>query len=224
MKMKPGLRRFALMAHITCAIGWLGSVIPYLALAVVALTSDAPELAGAVYRVLPLIGWYVIVPFSIATIATGVVQALGTEWGLFRHYWVLIKFVLTLSATTILLLHMPVVSRLAAIAAEEALTSADYRQQRIQLVVHAAGGLIVLMTSTVLSTYKPFGLTPYGRRRMMVGGHESTSLVPAHSEYSQARKHTHFLRWPVLVLALVVILLLIVLAFHLASSNVAHHR
>jgi hypothetical protein len=35
-----------------------------------------------------LIGWYLLVPFAFAALATGLVMALGTPRGLFRHYWV----------------------------------------------------------------------------------------------------------------------------------------
>jgi hypothetical protein len=45
------------------------------------------------------------------------------------------------------------------------LASADFRALRIQLVVHAAGGLLVLLAATTLSVYKPWGMTPYGRRK-----------------------------------------------------------
>jgi hypothetical protein len=30
---------------------------------------------------------------------------------------------------------------------------------------HAAGGLLVLLAATTLSVYKPWGMTPYGRRK-----------------------------------------------------------
>ena len=51
------------------------------------------------------------------------------------------------------------------LAAETTLSSADFRALRIQLVVHAAGGLLVLLAATMLSVYKPWGMTPYGRRK-----------------------------------------------------------
>ena len=38
------------------------------------------------YLAMDLIGWFVIVPLSLASLLTGLVQALGTTWGLFRHY------------------------------------------------------------------------------------------------------------------------------------------
>jgi hypothetical protein len=40
MNMSPALRKFALTAHITSSVGWLGSVIGFLALAIAGLTSQ----------------------------------------------------------------------------------------------------------------------------------------------------------------------------------------
>jgi hypothetical protein len=65
----------------------------------------------------------------------------------------------------VLLLHMPAVRRMAELAAEATFSSADFRALGIQLMVHAAGGLLVLLAATTLSVYKPWGLTAYGRRK-----------------------------------------------------------
>ena len=65
-----------------------------------------------------LTGWYVIVPFCFASLLTGLVQALGTPWGLFRHYWILVKLQIAILSTILLLLHMQATSRLAGAAAE----------------------------------------------------------------------------------------------------------
>ena len=48
----------------------------------------------------------VLVPLSVASLLSGLVQALGTAWGLFRHYWVLIKLMLTVVATAVLLAYV----------------------------------------------------------------------------------------------------------------------
>ena len=162
--MPPALRRFTLTAHVTSSVGWLGAVIAYLAVAIAGLTSADPQLVRAAYLVTALIGWLVIVPLSFAALLTGLVQSLGTEWGLFRHYWIVSKFVLTVGAIVVLLVHMQTVSRMARLAVEASLSSGDHRAMRMQLVVHAAGALVVLLTTTVLSIYKPWGRTAYGRR------------------------------------------------------------
>ena len=46
----------------------------------------------AAFLAMESIGWFVIVPLSLAALPTGLVQSLGTEWGLFRHCWMLAKF------------------------------------------------------------------------------------------------------------------------------------
>jgi hypothetical protein len=160
--MTSRLRKFALTAHVTVSVGWLGAVVAYLALAITGLTSGDAQMVRAAYVTMYLIARFIIVPLSLAALLTGLVESLSTDWGLFRHYWVAVKFVLTTVATIILLLHMPQVNRMAAIAAETTLSSVNFGALRIQLVVHAAGGLLVLAGVTALSVYKPWGRTRYG--------------------------------------------------------------
>jgi putative copper export protein len=175
MLMTPGLRKFALTAHVTSSAGWIGAIACFLALAVAGLTSQDPQMVRAAYLAMNLTAWFVIVPLSLASLLTGLVQSLGTTWGLFRHYWVLAKLLLTAFATIVLLLKMELIGYLAGVAAETTLSSADHRAARIELVVHAAGGLLVLLVPAALSVYKPRGMTQYGRRKQ----HEQrTVLVP----------------------------------------------
>jgi Na+-driven multidrug efflux pump len=93
--MTPRLRKFALTAHITLSVGWLGAVVAYLAPAIAGLTSQDAQLVRAASLTMELIGWFVIVPFSLAALLTGLIQSLGTEWGVFRHYWILVTLHLT---------------------------------------------------------------------------------------------------------------------------------
>jgi hypothetical protein len=67
-----------------------------------------------------------------------------------------------------------VIVPLAGVAAETALSSADLRKARIELVIHASGGLLVLLVPIVLSVYKPLGMTGYGWRKQ----HEQRGLSP----------------------------------------------
>ena len=175
MTMTPGLRKFVLTAHVTSSVGWLGAVVAYLALAVGALTlQDAQTVRGA-WIAMELTGWFVIVPLALASLLVGVVNALGTPWGLFRHYWVLFKFLLTVFATIILLLHMPTVSYFAGVAAEtDSVSLGGLRGE----LLHAGGGLLVLLVNTTLSVYKPRGMTPYGWRKQHEQRKASQSNLP----------------------------------------------
>ncbi|MBA3421213.1 MAG: hypothetical protein H0U12_04865 [Thermoleophilaceae bacterium] len=169
MTMTPRLRNLALTAHVTSSVGWFGAVAGFLALAVTGLTSQDAQMVRAAYLAMELTAWFVIVPLALASLVTGLVQSLGTTWGLFRHYWVLVKLVVTIFATIVLLMQTQPISYMAGVAAETTLSSADLREARISLVAHAGGGLVVLLVPAILSVYKPRGRTRYGRRKQ----HES---------------------------------------------------
>lgn len=165
MTMKPSLRKFALTAHVTFSVGWLGAVAAFLVLAIAGLSSRDAQMVRAAYLAMEQIAWFVIVPLAFASLLTGLVQSLGTHWGLFRNYWVLVKFVVTVLATIVLLLQMESISYVAGVAAENTLAGADLREARLSLVVHSGGGLLALLVPMVLSVYKPRGMTRYGWRK-----------------------------------------------------------
>src|SRR5262245_38295701 len=163
MTMRPRLRKLALTAHVISSVGWLGTIGAFLALAIAGLVTQDAQIVRAAYPSMELIGWLVIVPCSFAALTTGLIQSLGTEWELLRHYWVGTKFVLTLGATGLLLVHMGVV-RHASDLATGTTVAGDFHNLQVRLIVDAALAMIVLLTNTFLSVYKPWGLTAYGRR------------------------------------------------------------
>jgi hypothetical protein len=161
MIMTPRLRKFALTAHVVSSVGWLGAVVAFLALAVAALTSDDAELVRAVYLVAEPLTWFVMIPLALASLVTGIVQAVGTAWGLFRHYWVIFKLLIAVFATVVLLMYTQTVGSLADVAAE----GADLRELRgPTFVLHSGAALLLLLTATALAVYKPRGMTRFGRR------------------------------------------------------------
>jgi hypothetical protein len=160
--MTPGVRKFALTVHLVCSVGWIGAVVAYLALGIAAVTSPDRQTVRAVWIAMDVTGWWVIVPLAIAALLTGLVMSLGTQWGLFRHYWVLISLALTSACTVVLVLHMPTVSTMAKLA--QTADGADLRALGGDLF-HPAGGLLLLLAIIVLNVYKPAGLTAYGWRK-----------------------------------------------------------
>src|SRR3981081_2425986 len=83
---------------------------------------------------------FVIVPLAFASLLSGLIQSLGTPWGLFRHYWVLVKLLLTTFATIVLLAKVPRIDSAARRAAEVKLSDAGLRAAGMPLAIHAAGG------------------------------------------------------------------------------------
>lgn len=163
MIMTPRLRKFVLTAHVTTTVGWLGAVVVFLALAVIGLTSrDAQTVRGA-YLVMEPAAWFVLVPLALASLLTGIVQALGTTWGLFRHYWVLFKLLIAVFVTIVLLIYMETFSVMAGVAAYPGASLALVRN--VSPALHASLALFVLLVATVLAMYKPRGMTRYGWRK-----------------------------------------------------------
>jgi hypothetical protein len=157
------LRKFALTAHVVSSVGWLGAIVVFLALAVVGLTSEDAQLVRAVYLAAEPITWFVIIPFALASLVTGMVQSLATAWGLFRHYWILFKLLISVVATVVLLLYTETVGFFADLAAD---SSTELGQLRAPtFVLHSGAALLLLLAATVLAVYKPRGMTSYGRRK-----------------------------------------------------------
>ncbi|MGH2808419.1 MAG: DUF2269 domain-containing protein [Actinomycetota bacterium] len=160
--LSPGARKVALSIHLTVSVGWIGAVLAYLGLGITAVRTDDVPLIRAMWAAMETTGWYVIVPLAATSLVTGVVMALGTKWGLFRHYWVVTSFVLTTFSVVILLLHMPSVSSTAAHAQTVDGSELDALGGDLG---HPGIGLVILLLVQVLNLYKPKGLTRYGWRK-----------------------------------------------------------
>lgn len=163
--LSPGARKLVLTAHVTVSVGSLGSVAVFLALAVASLAHQDGQVVCAAYLAMDLTARLVIVPLLVASLLIGVIQALATPWGLFRHYWVLAKFLLTLFTVVVLLQQMQGIGHVAAVAADTMLSGSDLLELRTSIRTHALGGLLVLLVLVALSIYKPRGMTRYGWRK-----------------------------------------------------------
>ncbi|MDP2342721.1 MAG: hypothetical protein Q8O67_17325 [Deltaproteobacteria bacterium] len=164
MTLTPSLRKLALTAHITFSVGWVGAVFAFLALAIAGVRSGDDRVVRGSYFAMNLLVRWVIVPIALASLLSGLISALGTKWGLFRQYWVLIKLVLTIIAVAVLLVQLEPIRELAAAAADPMSSMAQLPEKQRPLI-HAGGGLIVLLLVQVLGVYKPRGMTPYGWRK-----------------------------------------------------------
>ncbi|MDO0930697.1 hypothetical protein QQY66_02990 [Streptomyces sp. DG2A-72] len=162
MTMPPRLRKLALLVHVTSSVGWLGAVVAFLALSVIGLTGQDPATVRGVYLVMEPAAWYALVPLSFAALLTGIVQSLGTPWGLLRHYWVLFKLLINVVATVVLLVYMGTFRSMAHMAADPEVGLSSVRD--FSPVLHSVLALVVLLLAMVLAVYKPRGVTPFGQR------------------------------------------------------------
>jgi|JI10StandDraft_1071094.scaffolds.fasta_scaffold06703_6 hypothetical protein len=206
MTMSPSLSKFTLTAHIIFSAGWLGAVAGFLALAITGLIGQDAQVVRSMYIAMEVVAWFVIIPLSISSFLTGLIQSLGTQWGLFRHYWILIKFILTLVATTLLMLHMQPISYMASVVSQKMLSNTELSSLRIQLIADAGIALFVLLVATALSVYKPFGRIQFNTNILMSGvGHVQRQS------------------WGFYFIAGLICLFLIIVILHLFGISLGHH-
>lgn len=153
------MRKAWLTAHVVTSVGWLGAAVAYAALAAAAWRGSRPLLVQAAQMAMVPMTWFAVVPLALASLLTGLVLSLGTPWGLLRHYWVVFKLILTVVATVILVLNTRSVEALASVG--EGVGTTGVQGQ----LLHAGGGVMVLLVATVLAVFKPRGLTAYGWRK-----------------------------------------------------------
>ena len=70
------------------------------------------------YLLMAPAAWFVLVPLAHASLLSGIVLSLGTTWGLFRHYWIVLKLGITVFATVILLIYMGTFRQMAGVPAD----------------------------------------------------------------------------------------------------------
>lgn len=172
MSAPPRLRKAVVSAHVVSSVGWLGAVFAYVSLDVVAVTGRDVQLVRGAYVGMELLAYAVIVPLALVTVVVGLVTAWSTPWGVFRHYWVVAKLLLTLVATVVLLVETRTISALA----DTAMSAGDPGELPGTLP-HSIGGAVVLMLATVLSVFKPRGTTRYGWRKQLEQRRAQTRLT-----------------------------------------------
>ena len=154
-------RRFLLLLHIGASVGWFGSVIAFLAVALVGVLSEDSDLVRAAYLIMAPIAGYAILPLNLVSFASGILSSLLTRWGLVRHYWVLIKLLINTVATVFLVLYLRTLSLLG----ESARVAADPATRDPSPVLHAAAAAALLLAAMTLAIYKPRGVTGFGKKQ-----------------------------------------------------------
>ena len=136
----------------------------FLLLSIFGIVSSNVQLVQASYVLLMPLAEFLILPLVLASLLIGIISSLGTPWGLVRYYWVAAKLLLTSITLFVLLLQMNAIAELSTIAAAHVVTDADMGL-RLRMIIHAGGGLGVLLLIMILSLWKPKGVTPFGQRQ-----------------------------------------------------------
>lgn len=210
MAFAPALRKFTFTTHVTSSVGWIGAVLAFLALAAIGLTSQDEKTVRGAYLVMAPAAWFVLVPLAHAALVSGIALSLGTPWGLIRHYWVVLKLVITAFSTVILMIYMSTFKQMAGVAADPVVELGLVRNP--SPLVHAMLALPLLLAATLLAIYKPFGMTPYGtRQQLRARAGAGVASTPGHPIPAEKPRQWEYLLWIVglAILALVIVSLLV---------------
>ena len=218
--MTPALRRFTFTTHVTSSVGWVGAVLAFLALAVIGFTSDDEVKVRGAYLLMAPAAWFVLVPLAHASLLSGIVLSLGTSWGLFRHYWVVLKLGITVFSTVILLIYLGTFRQMAGVAADPVVDLATVRNA--SPIVHAVLALVLLLAATVLGIYKPFGMTAYGLRRQNELRPATSSATFADAGATSAVQGGSPV-WIYVAGAAALALALLIIIMHLTGASPTHH-
>jgi hypothetical protein len=219
--MAPALRRITFTTHITSSVGWVGAAMAFLALAVIGVTSDDERTVRGAYLVMAPAAWFVLVPLAHASLLSGIALSLGTTWGLFRHYWVVLKLGITAFATVILLIYMGTFRQMAGVAADPVVDLAVVRNA--SPIVHAILALILLLAATVLGVYKPFGMTAYGRRKYDEQRQAVSSTTLASAGTARDIEACSTPPWIYVAGIVAIALALLFVILHLSGGSLPHH-
>jgi len=205
MTITPRFRKIFFTAHITFSIGWFGAVAAFVVLNVWALKSGDIQVIRSAYIAMDLLGWYVILPFCFGSLIIGLTQALFTPWGLFKHYWIATKFFLTVGCTILLLVHLQAISRGAMLASTTLFSITELQDIGIMLRTKSILALLVLLTITTISVYKPWGKIQWRRRN-------DNEHTVTKEKYATKK------RWVLYIILGLIILLVLFMAKHLSNG------
>ncbi|MGH3564551.1 MAG: hypothetical protein ACRDRH_00675 [Pseudonocardia sp.] len=164
-RMRPPARKVWLTLHVGFSVGWLGAALAMVVLSVVGATTSDLALRHYAYAFMHVFDLTIVIPLVLLSIITGLVVSLGTQWGLVKHWWVTIKFGISLGivATAAVWENFLVRGLAEETAANPALDAAG---RDWQLAACMIAFVIALWTATTLSVVKPGGRTRWGRREL----------------------------------------------------------
>jgi hypothetical protein len=193
LRVSPPVYRLLLATHIIVSVGWLGIVVAKLVLGLRAVTSDVSEVSDALYASMDVVN-VAFPPAAVATLLTGVLLSLGTKWGLLRHYWIVTKLGLTVGVivTGIALMDRLVQESISGQAAGGGAILGIVPAPTVLLISLSVAHVLMLGVATVVSVYKPWGKTWFGREQALSVGDSGLprdAFLYSNAIHNELRRH-----------------------------------
>ena len=153
-RLSPRARKAVLALHVGVSVALIGVTGSVLIVALRAAGADRAAEAHALYTSAQMLAFALAIPFSLMSLATGVVLGLGTRWGVLTHRWVAGKPALQLAniLTGALVVRPSVQALIDRTAAGRPLGDV-----RWALSVAGAANLVFAVVAVGLAVFKPGG-------------------------------------------------------------------
>src|SRR3954468_1893260 len=160
--MERRVRQVWQVLHIVSSVGWLGTILVAISLSVAGMLTDDYDRVNSLYTAMQVVASTFFLPGSALMLVSGVLLGLGTKWGLFKWWWVGVKFTIGLALFIAGSLNL----RFAVYDAADAAAGLKPLAPGVELSLF--GMLCVIATlcffSALLSVLKPWGRINWRRR------------------------------------------------------------
>jgi uncharacterized membrane protein len=161
--MPPRVRKIVLAFHVIISVGWLGVDFAMLTLGITGFTASDLETMRESYVTMERFGEILVIPAGLGAVLTGLTLALCTPWGLIRYRWVLTKLIVALAAVALAVFALPIQLHHAASLVTAAHPTTRIGFVRNTLVIAPSLALCLYSANVVISIFKPWGKTSYGK-------------------------------------------------------------
>jgi hypothetical protein len=164
-RMSRRRRKLVLTLHVITSVGWLGAAIAMTVLLVAGFITRNPALRHSAFTFMHVYDLAIMIPLGYLALVTGVLLSVGTNWGLLKHWWIVVKLVLTVAV----LVFAGVFTSgwvLEAVARTTEHPMAGLGALAVRLGANVAAFNTVFWTTATISVYKPWGPTPRGKRKL----------------------------------------------------------
>ena len=172
-QLRPKPRKALVAAHAIAAASWIGIALTFVAMSVVAMSTNDIHLTQAIYELMATFDITLLPWANFATFLTGIALSITTKWGLIRYYWVAAKIAIAVGILMMAFgfLHESLETAGAQAAALAATGGAAAQLSGASDVVLWGFGcaMLSLVGALLLSLYKPGGRTRRGRRLAAAG-------------------------------------------------------
>jgi hypothetical protein len=160
-QLRPKPRKALVAAHAVSAASWVGVAVTFVAMSVVAMSSNDIHTTMLVYELMATFDVTLLPWTNFATFLTGIALSMTTKWGLFRYYWVAAKIVIAVGIVVMAFgfLHdsLEHAGREAAALAATGGTAAQLSGVADVVLWGFGCAMLSLIGALLLSLYKPGG-------------------------------------------------------------------